>query len=142
VRVTQRLIVVHGGTNRSNSQLRVQVADFGLSRIFNPILDKFHPGMSDQSLEYRRLSSCGTLRYLPPPDDAVLHEGETPNERWQRCADDIYSYGFLLYEVLHGAMACAHDIAIRTYSTQWDESVWPCKNPPTLTLAAQVAFRL
>jgi len=89
------------------TQSQARVADFGLSRI----IPATRPDVADSegertisSASYAKVSSCGTLRYLPAESPAD-GEAAASGERWRRWAGDIYSYGFLLYEVLHGAMA-------------------------------------
>eukprot|EP00966_Prymnesium_polylepis_P224683 5196701-Prymnesium_polylepis.2 len=111
-----------------------KVADFGISRAQDPedtyremmhaadgsvpavAKGSDHQQLMDRKISSSKMSSCkmssskmssvGTLRYTAPrpSGDAAGQDGRP---RVDRFADDIYAFGLLLYEVLHGELICA-----------------------------------
>ena len=98
------------------SLTRAKVADFGISRAQRPE-DAYRAALHEaqathdvqqsreQQLLSNKLSSVGTLRYMPPSADTTDQTEEEPT-KVDLFADDVYAYGLLLYEVLHGEIAC------------------------------------
>jgi len=79
------------------SHSTARVADFGLSNASaTPSYEPRQMGSEARS------TGMGTLRYSPPELSNSSNRVVAPTEK-QRFARDIYSYGMLLHEILHGA---------------------------------------